>query len=503
MEKKLKAAFRKISPFGAGVKRLLFRNETAGQTVAKNAFWLTVGNMGGRLLRAAIIIYAARVLGAAEWGVFSYALSLVALLTILVDFGLSPLLTRETVKTADGEARLRILSTAFFLKLMLLAGGTVFLLLVVPFFVSLPTVVPLLPFFALLLAFDTLRDFGFSVIRASEKMEREAGLFILTNLAIVIFGAFALLSSPSVLSFTLAYAAGTGVGFLATVAALKLNWRTLFARFSRTLVRPLLSSAWPFATAALLGGLMINMDVLIIGFFRTAEEVGYYAAAQRPILLLYLIPTIIATSAFPILSRFAKTEKERFSRALERILGAATLVAAPLAVGGAVVARELTILLYGTSYEPAALPFRILMITVLVNFTAVILSNALFALDRQRELLRYAALGALGNIALDLILIPPYGIAGSAWATFFAQVAANWYLFRMMRRAHALVILPHLGKIAAATILMAATAALIAAIGVHVLINIALSAILYFAVLLALREPILREIKLTLTPTKA
>lgn len=66
------------------IKSFLFENQTVRQTVAKNTFWLTVSNVGGRLLRAVIIIYAARVLGAGEWGAFSYAITLAAFLTVLL-----------------------------------------------------------------------------------------------------------------------------------------------------------------------------------------------------------------------------------------------------------------------------------------------------------------------------------------------------------------------------------------------------------------------------------
>ena len=50
----------------------LLNNKTVGQTVAKNTFWLFSGQLISRLLRAAIVIYAARVLGASSWGAFSY-----------------------------------------------------------------------------------------------------------------------------------------------------------------------------------------------------------------------------------------------------------------------------------------------------------------------------------------------------------------------------------------------------------------------------------------------
>ena len=66
------------------IKQFLFKNSSAKQTVAKNTFWLSVSNFGGRIIKAVIIIYAARVLGTAGYGVFSYALTLASFLTLLL-----------------------------------------------------------------------------------------------------------------------------------------------------------------------------------------------------------------------------------------------------------------------------------------------------------------------------------------------------------------------------------------------------------------------------------
>jgi len=72
------------------IKEFLFENKSMRQMVAKNTAWLAIGEMVSRLIRAGLIIYAARVLGTEGYGVFSYALSLAALFTIFSDIGLSP-----------------------------------------------------------------------------------------------------------------------------------------------------------------------------------------------------------------------------------------------------------------------------------------------------------------------------------------------------------------------------------------------------------------------------
>jgi len=69
------------------IKSFLFENKTISQTIAKNTFWLSISNILGKILRAIIIIYVARVLGAESWGIFSYALTIASTLTLIMDFG--------------------------------------------------------------------------------------------------------------------------------------------------------------------------------------------------------------------------------------------------------------------------------------------------------------------------------------------------------------------------------------------------------------------------------
>ena len=75
--------------FVTKIKDLLLNNQGTTQTIAKNTFWLFSGQFFGKLVRIAIVIYAARVLGPASWGAFSYAMSLVAFMIIFSDMGIS------------------------------------------------------------------------------------------------------------------------------------------------------------------------------------------------------------------------------------------------------------------------------------------------------------------------------------------------------------------------------------------------------------------------------
>ena len=459
------------------IKNLLFANRSVRQTVAKNTFWLGVSNIGGRLLRAIVIIYAARVLGASEWGVFSYAVSLTAFLTIFTDIGVSPVMTREIAKLrGEPENQRRILSTAFFIKTVLLLLGLGVIFFATPYFMPNEKVRAILPLIAFIFAFDSIRDFGFSLVRSMEKMEWEAALYLLTNLAIVVFGFIFLASSSTVISFTAAYTAGAGIGMLATVYALRHHLRGVFSGFSRKLVPYILGSGWPFTLSAILGILMIDMDVLIIGWLRSAEEVGLYSAAQRIVQLLYILPSILATSLLPTFSRLAGRDEKKFKFGFEGALWAAYSLAIPISIGG-VDGEKI-------SLSPT------------FSFPAVILTGVIFTHNKQKQLAVYAAIGGISNIVLDLLVIPRYGIGGAAVVTLFAQILSNLYLWRVVRSIVKPDIVSRLKRVFVAAAAMGAAVFVFDRFDMNVILAVILGGAIYLGALLLLKEPVVQEIKL-------
>ena len=414
------------------IQSLLFENQSLGKKIVKNAFWLFSGQILGRFIRAAIVIYAARVLGPASWGAFSYAMGLVAFLTIFSDVGVSAIVTRESAR--DPEISNKYFSTAFFIKLALLLLGAGVLLLGAPYLTKIEEAKTLLPLITLVLIFDSLRNFGFALSRAKEKMAWEGTNEIATNLFISLFGFLLLLVSPTSRSLTASYVLATGIGFLIISWQLKPYFKNLFRHFDYSLIKPILSAAWPFALASSLGAIMINTDMIMLGWFRSAEEVGWYAAAQRPVQLLYIFPTLFAASLFPTLTRLAHRDKEKFRSILETSLRLAIPAAVAITVIGVLFGNQIIDLLFGGAYQNAVAAFQILLFTILIIYPSAIITNAVFAYNEQKGFLLFSTLGAGGNILFNLLLIPPLGIAGCALATLITQLIANGFMWRKMKQ---------------------------------------------------------------------
>jgi len=470
--------FKKIS--------FLFLNHNPKQTVIKNSFWLVFGQTIGRLIRAGLLIFAARLLGSASWGAFSYALSVAAFLSIFSDLGINAFITRELSR--QKEKAFKLISAGLYLKITVV----IFLASIIPplskFLTNIEEAKSLISLAVLIFAFDTIRDFAFAINRASEKMEIESLVNIFTNITITVFGLTFLFIYSSSSALILGYALGSLLGSIAMVFFIKKHLFYFFSKISFQNIKEVLRLSLPFSVMAIMGAVMINTDIIIIGWFKDAIETGLYSAAQKPIQLLYLLPASLAASVFPSLSKFATENKESFKKIFEQSLVFSILIALPISLGSFINSKAIILLLYGQEYFLSYPSFAILSLTLFIIFPSIIIGNGIFALNEQKKLIAFSLLGIFGNLILDLILIPKIGIIGCAWATLINQVVINSYLLYKIKKITNFSLFSYLKKIAIASFLMAVFSFSLNYLNINIIINITSSTLLYLSLLFLLKE---------------
>lgn len=255
-----------------------------------------------------------------------------------------------------------------------------------------------------------------------------------------------------------------------------------------------MNAALPIAAISLVGAFMLNTDLIMLGWWRNAEEIGYYSAAQKIIQVLYTLPLILASALFPLISRLVVQKKDaEVGTVTEKGITSTLLLAIPLAVGGAVLAKPIISFLYGNEYLPAVSSFQILITTLLIYFPSVLLPNLILAYDKQKKVVPFVAAGSLSNVILNALLIPPFGIVGSSIATFFAQLTSNLPIWLLVRKIVFFKVLRNLKKIIVAVLAMAAANFIFNRLGFHILINIAASGIIYFGALYLFKEKLIME----------
>lgn len=471
----------------------LLENKNTRQTLVKNVVWLSMGQVVSRLVRAAFIIYAARILGATEYGVFSYALGLAGFFTVFADIGINSILTREATQKPD--ERSAIFATTFWIKATLLAATALIVIFVTPLFSKLEAAKILIPLIAFLTILDGLRDFANSFFRALEKMELEAIVTVVTNVAISAAGFIILAYFANAFSLTLSYVVSAGVGTIVAIYILRNEFRQIIIQFNRRLVRPIMVSALPIALYGLFGAFMLNIDIIMLGIWRTSEDIGYYAAGQRILQVLYTIPGIFASAIFPTIARFIGEKKEREAAlATEQSMTLTLALAIPIAVGGTILASSIITFLYGSTYAPAALPFSILAVTAIFTFAGAPLSNIVVAYDAQRKFGMPLIGGSIMNVLFDILLIPPYGMVGSAIATIISQLFTIGSVWIIVRKINRFKIFVHIWRVIIAAILLGIVAFVMDRfLHTHVISTIIISGLIYLATLYVLKEPLIHR----------
>jgi len=484
--------FQKLSDF-------LLINTSTKQRVLKNTFWLFSGQIGSRVVKLWLIIYAARTLGATGWGAFSYALGIAAFFTIFVDFGVNAIITREASR--DPQVQKQYFATALGVKIVLFFVVSLLIILLAPLLIKDPTIGILIPLVALIVGFDSLRDFAAAMSRAWERMEIEAAMQVATNAFILIAGLAMLYVSSTPQSLAAGYAMGTGLGMLLAFYPCRGYFRGIREAFSMKLIRPIFASSLPFAISGLMGAILLNTDTILIGWLLDLTEVGYYAAAQRIALLIYMIPGLISIAFFPAMAK-AVSDPKKQRLILEKITGLQFLTALPFTVGGIILSGPIISLLYGESYAPATLSFLIMNLTYLPVFLATVFTNGVFALGEEKKLFISSLIGITGNFILDLVFIPRWGIAGSALATTLNQIVIAAFLWHLLKKRTGFVVLPSLKKIIISTVLMTTVLLPLQYIGTPIYFMILIGGSVYIGSLLLLKEELVFETLKTFTDSQ-
>jgi O-antigen/teichoic acid export membrane protein len=158
------------------LKALLFENISAKQIVLKNSFWLYFANVIVKLFKFFLVVYAARILGPAQYGTFNYVLYLTGLFFIFSDLGIGSFLVREYQKREIDKNK--IIPVGFLLKLI-----STIIPLLIAFFVYFYTEDLLVKsiFFVLLVMviINNWRDFFASLSQANNRLEYNSGALII------------------------------------------------------------------------------------------------------------------------------------------------------------------------------------------------------------------------------------------------------------------------------------------------------------------------------------
>ena len=203
------------------------------------------------------------------------------------------------------------------------------------------------------------------------------------------------------------------------------------------------------------------VDRFMIGHLLGVAYIAPYAVAYDLVqLTVGSVMNIFLLSAFPVIVHLFDSEGYKSASVNLRVLGGKLIsVGLPLAAGLSVLSSDISKLLFGIEYQQDAsmvMPWLTAAIFV-ATFKSYFL-DVVFQLHHATKYQSYIAIMMLlVNVALNLVLLPRYGIIAAAWATlaaFLVGTIMSWII------AKKIFSVPSLSdvfwKVAFATAIMAA-----------------------------------------------
>ncbi|MHB8891678.1 MAG: flippase [Candidatus Limnocylindrales bacterium] len=230
--------------------------------------------------------------------------------------------------------------------------------------------------------------------------------------------------------------------------------RSLLPRPAAASLR-LIGRALPLGVALIATALYYSVDSILIGVFRSPEELGYYAAAYRIVLACLTLAFMTHSAALPLVARLVREDAGTLASVLAAISRWLLLIAVPLAVGTTMVAQPLATAVYGAEYGQAALPLSLLIWTCVTVGTNVPFAVLLLARKQDGAYMKTTLLGAMLNLALNVVAVPAFGMTGAAWSTLGSEVVVMTAILWLTRDVSGSILPQTLRAPALPTVIMA------------------------------------------------
>lgn len=398
--------------------------------VFANIFWAMTGkivNMAGALL---VGILVARYLGPSQYGLMNYVISYVALFTVISNFGLDDIEIRELSR--QPEKKDFILGTC--IRIRFCFALLAFLLIVVTLFIfktDVFTTIMILVYALTLFTgcFNIIRNYFTSIVKNEYVVKSEIFRTIIgACIKIVLLWIKAPLEFFIVATMfdTVLVASGYCISYKRTVGKMS-NWR-----YDSSIVPFYIREAFPLVLSGAAVIIYQRIDQVMIGNMIDKESVGYFATAGKFLDLILFLPMVLTQTITPLLVKAKERDREEYESKKQQFVSIVVWVAILLSVFVSLFAYWLIHFTYGDKYL-LAVPILQIMAFKTVGMALSSSSGQIIIMERiQKWAFIRNIMGCLICVGFNLLLIPRYGVIGSAWVTIltvaFTGCLANIFI---------------------------------------------------------------------------
>lgn len=400
------------------------RTSNTKKKVISNVIWATTGKVTTLISALFVGILVARYLGPEQYGIMNYVISIVTLFTVFAQFGMDNIIIRELSKK-DFPLN-QILGTALKIRIVL---AIITILIIAAYTLGFSEdkktsyMIMIYSLSMIFQCFDVIKHYFTSIVENKEVVKSEivrtifsAGIKILLLLvdAPLIMFILALVLDFIVLSS----------GYLLAYKKKGLDMKEW--GYNKEIAKYLLKNSFPLLIS---GGAVViyqRIDQVMIANILDNKELGIFSTAASFVSVILFIPQILSSTISPILVRSHKENNEKYNKEAYKFISITTWCVILISLLIFFISYPLIRYTYGIEYI-AGIP--VLKILVFKSI-AMCLSSTTGQLIIIENIQKYAAIrniiACIVCIVSNSILIPKYGIIGSAWSAIITVVFQGW-----------------------------------------------------------------------------
>jgi len=387
--------------------------------IAYNVLVSSISKFFSTALALVSIGFITRYLGREGFGNYATVLAFLSFFASLADLGLYHISTREISRPGADEKM--IMGNIFSLRII----SAFFILLIAPvvvLFFDYPLAVKQ---GIIIAAASFLFSSGYQVLNGVFQKNLAMDRVAIGELAgKIIQVAMVILAVKLQLGFNWIIAsllfnmiASFAIVFLWSRKYLRFNLRFDFGYWKKFLKESL-----PIGIGSIIVFAYFKMDTILLSILKTSEDVGIYNAAYKVLENISFFPAMIIGLVLPIMSNTVFTDKAKFKDVSNKTFKVFVILVVPLVVGTLFLSKGIIQLIGGGQFGQSAAVLQILVFALAAIFFGNFFNNILIAGNLQKKLMGIWLLAAVGNIGLNLALIPKFSYTGAAYVSTGTEI---------------------------------------------------------------------------------
>jgi O-antigen/teichoic acid export membrane protein len=371
------------------------------------------------LLSLVTVSLLTRYLGAEKYGWFTLVFTYVSFFTTLADVGYNQTIVREYSR--DSERSIRVYSTLFNFKLILIGLSVILALIGLLFFPYEPMLKTAIIIGIVAVAVSNLGSYGTSILQSQLRLDVVAALDIFIKVITVVFIAIFVHLGLNFYYIVGSILIGNVCGLIVEYFTIK-DWIVFHFYFDKALIRKILRISIPVGITAFLSILYFKVDTLMLSLMRSPEEVGIYGLSYKLLDNILMLWGLFMASIFPLLSRYyGKHQITEYNDLFRKTLFILIVLSVLVIFLGNTFSFLIMRILGGSKFFASMQPFKILLWSLPLLFLDNVFYNVILSFGKTKYLIFPLIVSLVINVLLNLYAIPRYGYIGASYTTIITE----------------------------------------------------------------------------------